>query len=53
MTSHRPRRHWPTILADLLRHLYDEAIHDYWDESAYRAAFEQEREEAESLGAAS
>jgi len=38
---------------DQLRELYDEAIAEYWDESAFRAAVEREREELADLGEAS
>jgi hypothetical protein len=38
---------------DLLRELYENAIADYWDESAFEAAVQREREEAAALGEAS
>ena len=38
---------------ELLRELYQEAIDDYWDESAFDVALRREREDAAALGEAS
>ena len=38
---------------DLLHELYQEAVADYWDESAFDLAMERERDERAALGEAS